>query len=100
MNKRIIRVIIYEGDEELVDAYEANSLQHTQYSRGHPNHWQTPKVEGKSIFITGRTLKEEIGLFQAIEQHNQEIKRRLFNSEGIELKVPTLDDPILNQLNK
>lgn len=100
MNKRIIRVIIYEGDEELVDAYEANSLQHTQHSRGHPNYWKTPKVEGKSIFITGCTLKGEVGLFQTIEQHNVEIKRRLFNSEGKELKLPSWADPILNQLNK
>lgn len=98
MNKRIIRVIIYEGDEELVDAYAANSLNHTQESKGHPKWFNTPKIEGKQIFITGATLNSEVGLFQVIEKHNSEVKKK-FIPKGIDLKIKHLAEPILNQLN-
>lgn len=100
MNKRIIRVIIYEGDEELVDAYEKNSLNHTQESRGHPRWFNIPKVEGKQIFITGSTIGQENGLFQAIDKHNSNVKAILQDSKGIELEIKSLAEPILNQLNK
>jgi len=73
MNKRIIRIIIYEGDEELVDAYEKNSLNRTQESKGHPRWFNTPQITGKQIFITGVTLDSENGIFQAIDKHNQQV---------------------------
>lgn len=100
MNKRILRIIIYEGDEELVDAYENNSLKHTQQSHGHPRWFNVPKIEGKEIFITGVTLTGEDGLFQAIEKHNKEIAHQFQNTKEITLKIPSLIEPILNQLNK
>src|SRR5690242_18938356 len=99
-NKRIIRVIIYEGDEELVDAYERHSLQQTQNSHGMPKYWQEPPIErGKEVFISGATLKEEIGLFQAIDIHNAELKKRLKTLIKIVLQSVSLEEPILNQLN-
>lgn len=38
MNKRIIRLIIYEGPEELVDLYEERSLKDSRKG-GIPNYW-------------------------------------------------------------
>jgi len=96
MNKRIIRVIIYEGDEELVDAYEQNSLNRTQKSYGHPRWFNVPQITtGKQIFITGVTLDAEIGIFQAIDKHNQEVLKQ----NNIPRQQIPLQDLVTNLIN-
>jgi len=95
MNKRIIRVIIYEGDEELVDKYEKYSFNHTQFTRGHPKYWNGDQVTG-SMYITGITLDVENGIFQAIDKHNQEILRQ----NNIPSKQIPLQDLVTNFINK
>jgi hypothetical protein len=54
--RRLIRLLVYEGEEEVVNAYEEKALKGTRHS-GVPKYWRVGMLD-KHIKLTAETIKE------------------------------------------